>query len=182
MEPLLGGRLANPPPKVQEVWDSISTTHTPVEMALQWLWDQPEVSVVLSGMSTMGQVEQNVASATSSHQNTLSRQEQELVDQVRETYRTFQAIPCTKCWYCMPCPNGVYIPMNFHFYNYGLMYDHVSWSRFAYNGWGPLKDGQAALCVQCRECEEKCTQQIEISAWMPQVHAVLGEGQPYPTS
>jgi predicted aldo/keto reductase-like oxidoreductase len=130
MEPLRGGALArNIPPAVQALWDSY-TPHpsplpkgegalpspsgrgvggegrTPAEWALQWVWNQPEVSVVLSGMSTFEQVEQNLASADRSGVGTLTAEELALVDRVREAYQALCAIPCTGCKYCLPCPSG----------------------------------------------------------------------------
>jgi predicted aldo/keto reductase-like oxidoreductase len=179
MEPLLGGRLADPPTAVQAIWDGAPVKRTPVEWALHWLWDQPEVSVVLSGMSTMEQIEQNVTSAGASSVGSFTAEDQALIARVRETYRGFRAIPCTQCRYCMPCPNEVDIPSNFYFYNRGIMYDDLGMCRFAYNR-TTLRLGQAEKCTQCCECEPNCPQQIEISEWMPRVHAVLGEGQPYP--
>jgi predicted aldo/keto reductase-like oxidoreductase len=180
MEPLLGGRLANLPRAVQSVWESASPPRTAVDWALQWLWNQPEVSVVLSGMSTMEQVEQNLASASASGVDTLSDEELAVVDRARETYQSFRAIPCTQCRYCMPCTKGVDIPFNFYLYNFGLMYDRASYPRGFYRD-SLSEEARASACVQCRECEKRCTQQILISEWMPVVHAVLGEDQPYPT-
>ena len=179
MEPLLGGKLANPPEAVQRIWEEGALHRTHVDGALQWLWNQPEVSVVLSGMSTMEQVEQNVASAGDSGVGTLAAQELATIDRVREEYHSFRAIPCTQCRYCMPCPNGVDIPRNFDLYNTGVMYGDPGDPRFWYTQ-TMAEDARATACIQCRECEEKCTQQIEISEWMPIVHAVLGKEQPYP--
>jgi len=112
MEPLFGGRLVNPPEPIQAIFDSATKIRTPADWALQWLWDQPEVSVTLSGMSAMVQVEENVASADASGPGTLTEEELALIEQVREKYRQFCPIPCTQCRYCMPCPNGVNIPRN----------------------------------------------------------------------
>jgi predicted aldo/keto reductase-like oxidoreductase len=178
MEPILGGRLVNPPQPIQRLWDTAANKRAPADWALQWLWNQPEVSVVLSGMSTMQQVEENVASADASRVGTLTEEELALVAQVSAKYRELCPIPCTKCGYCMPCPNGVNIPRNFELYNQGMMYDKPDHSRTAYNQWFPEPE-RADKCIQCRECEEKCPQEIPISEWMPIVHAVLGEGQPY---
>jgi len=187
MEPLLGGILANAPRLVQELWDTASKKRTPADWALQWLWNQPEVSIVLSGMSTMQHVEENVASAGASGVGTLTKKELALVDRVREAYRELGPIPCTGCGYCMPCPNSVDIPYNFKLYNDGVMYEKgnperacfwYSWMEEGFEGeW--FRKGQAAQCVQCRECEEKCPQGIPISEWMPVVHQVLGEGKSY---
>jgi len=177
MEPILGGRLVNPPQPIRELWETAPRKRTPADWALQWLWNQPEVSVVLSGMSTMQQVVENVASADVSGIGVLTEEELALVARVRERYRELCPIPCTKCGYCMPCPNGVDIPRNFEVYNEGVMYDKPDHARQAYT-W-ISEEARAGECIQCRECEEKCPQNILISEWMLRVHAVLGEGQPY---
>jgi predicted aldo/keto reductase-like oxidoreductase len=176
MEPLLGGKLASPPQAVQAIWDSAPVRRTPAEWALDWLWHKPEVSVVLSGMSAMDQVEQNVASAGVSSVSMLSDSELALFAEVRDAYEASCPIPCTQCRYCTPCPNGVDIPRNFIALNHGVAYNGFpSMARFGYAE--IAADARASACIQCRECEEKCPQQIAISAWMPVVHAVLGEGK-----
>jgi predicted aldo/keto reductase-like oxidoreductase len=178
MEPILGGRLVDPPDPIQQIWGGAAKKRTPADWALQWLWNQPEVSVVLSGMSAMQHVEENVASAEVSGVGTLTEEELALFDQVRKKYQELCPIPCTKCGYCMPCPNGVDIPRNFAVYNEGVMYDKPDRAREEYNNWMP-EEKRASACIQCRECEEKCPQSIVISEWMPIVHEVLGEGKPY---
>jgi predicted aldo/keto reductase-like oxidoreductase len=180
MEPILGGRLVDPPRTVQALWDRAPQRRTPADWALQWLWNQPEVSVVLSGMSAMQHVKENVASAAASGIGTLSEEDLALIDRVRDKYDELCPIPCTNCEYCMPCPNGVNIPRNFELYNHGLMYDKPDFSRQAYNGWFAEAE-RANQCIQCRECEPKCPQSIPISEWMPLVHKVLGEGESYET-
>jgi predicted aldo/keto reductase-like oxidoreductase len=177
MEPLLGGKLVDPPESVQEIWNQAPTTRTPVDWALQWLWHQPEVSVVLSGMSAMEHVKENVASADRSGTGTLTGEELALIDEVRETYEELCPIPCTQCGYCMPCPNDVDIPRNFEIYNQGAMYDNQGWARNAY---AQIPEEQrASACIACLECEDQCPQSIAISDWMVHVHEVLGEGAPY---
>ena len=178
MEPLLGGKLVKPPEEVQRIWDAAPKQRTPADWALQWLWSQPEVSVILSGMSTMEQVEQNLVSADNSRVGLLTEEELALIPDVRKRYNDLCPIPCTKCRYCMPCPNGVDIPRNFEIYNSGLMYGNAAEADRAYNEWME-EELRASACIQCRECEEKCPQSILISEWMPNVHAVLAEGQPY---
>jgi predicted aldo/keto reductase-like oxidoreductase len=188
MEPLLGGTLANPPQSIQALWDTAPKERTPADWALQWLWNQPQVSVALSGMSTMQQVEENVASASVSGVGALTEDDLALVDQVRQGYQELGSIPCTSCGYCMPCSNGVDIPYNFKLYNDGLMFERQNprMSRFWY-GWMERgfegewfrQKGQAVKCIQCRECEAKCPQSILISELLPIVHQVLGEGQAY---
>jgi predicted aldo/keto reductase-like oxidoreductase len=178
MEPLLGGRLVNPPQPVQALWDGAPTKRTPADWGLQWLWNQPEVSVVLSGMSAMQQVEENVASAGRSSVNSLPAAELALIDQVRVKYSELCPIPCTRCRYCMPCPNGVDIPRNFELYNGCVNYLSPDVARLEYNDW-LAEEARASACIQCRECEEKCPQKIPISEWMPVIQRVLGENQPY---
>ncbi len=187
MEPLLGGILAKPPPSIRALWNTALCQRTPAEWALQWLWNRPEVSVVLSGMSTMQQVEENVASVSAPDAGQMSDEELMLVDRVREAYRSLRSIPCTGCGYCMPCPNEVDIPYNFKLYNDGLMYEQEDphrarfWYRWMKEGFEGewFRRGQAIQCVQCHACEQKCPQHIPISEWLPIVHQVLGEGKAY---
>lgn len=176
MEPLRGGLLArNVPPAVQEMWDSAPRKRSPADWALQWVWNHPEVSVVLSGMSTMEQVKQNVASAGESGPGTLRDEELELVARVREKYRELGRIPCTDCQYCLPCPNGVNIPRVFEIYNDAKIYGDEQSARISY-AW--LDEGERAnLCAECGECLEKCPQQIEIPDWLSKAHELLRGGE-----
>jgi hypothetical protein len=177
MEPLLGGKLVDPPEPIGEIWGKAARQRTPVDWALQWLWDQPEVSVVLSGMSSIEHVTENVASADASGIGTLTEEELAIVDQVRETYQTLCPTPCTQCSYCMPCPHGVDIPRNFEIYNQGAMYDKPGQARRSYAILEEEK--RASACAACLECEDQCPQSIPISEWMVHVQEVLGEGAPY---
>ena len=177
MEPLLGGKLANPPQPIQDILDAAPKKQTAVEWALQWLWNKPEVSLALSGMSAMKHVEQNLASADASGIGTLTKDDLALIDQVRTKYDQLCPVPCTQCNYCMPCPNGINIPRNFATFNNGVMYNAFGDARRRY---GRMPKGErASACIQCRECEELCPQDIPISEWMPVVHQVLGENRPY---
>src|SRR5512138_606557 len=161
MEPLLGGKLALDLPATRPLWASASQQRKPADWALQWLWNQPEVSVVLSGMSTLEQVEENIHSASLSGSGTLNPADVELVTKVRDVVNSLGPIPCTHCEYCLPCPNGVDIPRNFDVYNQVLMYDALEDRRFEYKHWIP-DDQKAAACIQCDECFSKCPQQIPI--------------------
>jgi predicted aldo/keto reductase-like oxidoreductase len=177
MEPLLGGRLARPPARIQALWDSTAKQRTAADWALQWLWDQPEVSVVLSGMSAMQHVEENLASADASGVGTLSEVELALIAQVRDAYSEVCPIPCTKCGYCMPCPSGVDIPRVFEVFNEGVMHDDPEGARSGYKF--IEEKARADNCTQCLQCEELCPQQIPISEWMVRVDEVLAQGRPY---
>lgn len=169
MEPLRGGRLIDPPQPVQEIWDRAEVQRSAAEWSLQWLWNQPEVSLVLSGMSTMQQVQENIASAARSGIGSLTSDEVELVAHAKATYEGFQLIPCTNCGYCIPCPEGVDIPRILKIYNDGIMYDKVESAKTDYQMWVPAEN-KADLCVVCGECEEKCPQNIPISDWMAKIH------------
>ncbi len=181
MEPLLGGKLASAPDAVQALWDAAPVRRTPAEWGLQWVWNHPEVSVVLSGMSTMAQVQENVESAGRSGAGVLTSEELGIVERARDTYNALSAAPCTACGYCMPCPNGVDIPRTFTTLNNGVMFGAMDDARQRYNHRLPDQPPRilASSCVQCRQCEAECPQSIPISEWMPYAHAVLGEGQPF---
>ena len=177
MEPLLGGKLVNPPQQVQALWDTAAIKRAPVEWALDWLWNKSQVSVALSGMSAMAHVKQNIAAAETAGTGMLTSCDLELVAKARAKYDELCPVPCTQCRYCMPCPNGVDIPRNFDTFNNGVMYNTFENARRGYSRMA--EDVRASACIQCRECEDKCPQNIEISQWMPLVDEVLGQGRPY---
>ena len=189
MEPLLGGRLVGPPQPVQQIWDQATNKRTPAGWGLHWLWNQPEISTVLSGMSNLEQVKENVALAADSGVGVLNDEELALYDQVRAKYRELTAISCTNCRYCMPCPQGVDIPKNFKNYNDGIMFNKPESARGEYAWWkyayevqkSADTDIRAENCIQCQQCESKCPQKIPISKWMKTVAGVLGENKPYVT-
>jgi len=172
MEPILGGRLVEPPLSVQEIWDNADAKRTPADWALQWVWDQPEVSTVLSGMSSMDHVTENVESASISRVSSLTQDELDLIDLIRDKYNQISPIPCTKCEYCLPCPHGVNIPRNFDIYNGGIMYDKIKTAQISYNLWFDEEE-RADNCQECFECEEKCPQNIKITDWLPKLHQIL---------
>jgi len=172
MEPILGGRLIAPPKQVQDIWEQSETQRTPADWALQWLWNQPEVSVVLSGMSEMQHVVENVASANTSGIHSLLEADLNTVTRVREEYEDLALIPCTRCEYCVPCPEGVDIPRILNIYNDSIMYDKHEYAMIEYNNWEP-DNNRANLCVACGECEEKCPQGIPISEWMVKIDQIF---------
>jgi predicted aldo/keto reductase-like oxidoreductase len=172
MEPLLGGRLANPPKDIKAILDESGTGRSPADWGLQWLWSQPEVTVVLSGMSTMQQVEENLQSAENSKAGLFGPGEMELIDRVRRKYNDRAAIPCTGCSYCMPCPNNVDIPRNFDLYNNGVIHEDIRGAKISYNAFFN-EANRAGACIGCKVCEKKCPQGIPISVWMEKVDKTL---------
>ena len=181
MEPLRGGLLAGNagqrqgkglPPSIQALWDSAPVRRGPAEWALQWLWQKPSVSLVLSGMSTLAQLEENIASANRSGPGLLSSDELALVGQVCDEYRRLTPIPCTDCKYCQPCPNGVNIPAVFGVYNDAMMFNAPEHGRFAYANWVPEAE-RGDKCLACGECETKCPQGIAIIEWLEKADRYL---------
>jgi predicted aldo/keto reductase-like oxidoreductase len=181
MEPLRGGRLAADLSAAKPIWAQAEHKRTPADWAFQWLWSQPEVSVVLSGMGTLEQVKQNLVSADESKIGLLNQEELDMISEVRETLAGLSPIGCTSCEYCLPCPNGVKIPYLFHLYNRIAMLDDLDGVRFTYKTF--VAEGEKAKnCIQCGECLSKCPQQIPISDWMPVIEDVIGNGQPFQKS
>jgi predicted aldo/keto reductase-like oxidoreductase len=166
MEPIRGGLLAKDIAGVSEVWQTAKEKHTPAGWALRWVWNHPEVSVVLSGMSTAEQVRQNVWLAQSGLADSLTKTELSLFKKVKKELEKRILIPCTGCRYCSPCPHGVSIPECFEFYNRGHMYEDAEQTQQIYTMFlGGFFDGiphYASLCQVCGECEEKCPQDLPI--------------------
>ena len=173
MEPLRGGNLAKtPPPAVQKVWKRAETQRSPVEWALRWLWNQPEVTAVLSGMNDDDHIEQNLKIADQAEAESLTPEELQLVDEAAATFREVMRVGCTGCQYCMPCPAGVNIPSCFESYNSRhafkdkgakLMY------LFANAGITTPELTWASACKQCGKCIEKCPQGLPIPDLLAEV-------------
>jgi predicted aldo/keto reductase-like oxidoreductase len=174
MEPIRGGRLAiSPPQEILDLWATAPRQRAPAEWALQWVWNHPEVSVVLSGMSAMEHVQENVASADRSGPGTLTQEELDLIAQVRDKYRELSPIDCTKCEYCLPCPNGVNIPRIFEIFNEAIMYNEFRSARMMYS-WLE-EEARADKCEECGECLELCPQGLPITEWLDKVHQLLSQ-------
>ena len=182
MEPLLGGALANPTQSIQAEWDKSLTYRTPVQGCLQWLWDQPEVSVVLSGMGDMQQLTENLESADASDIGVMSGESLKIIERVRKKHEQSDLIPCTGCEYCMPCVNGVNIPLIFKIFNRKAALDDLSEKQLSYKTieYRSLPDSEKCdNCLSCVECEARCPQKIKISHWINELHDFLEERKPY---
>ena len=167
MEPMLGGKLANLTPQVEE---RISKERSQVEWALDFLWSQPEVAVVLSGMSSMEQVEQNLEYAGRWEKNQLEEKDYEMLRGVKEIFDRMALVPCTKCRYCMPCPFGLNIPGLFEAYNQTASVS-TGFAKRTY----ATHEVKADACRACHRCEKECPQHIQISEIMKKVAETLGE-------
>lgn len=161
MEPLRGGKLAAPNAEISALWETSPSRRSAAEWALDWVWNHPEVSLLLSGMSSMEQVQQNLDAADRSAPDMLSSTDLELVSRVRDAYDALVRVPCTACNYCMPCPNGVNIPAVFQLLNEGSMFGSWDLQRKRY---AQMKEegSSADSCIRCGICEDKCPQHISI--------------------
>jgi len=168
MEPLRGGNLTrNVPPAVQKIWDEAAIKRSPAEWALRWVWNHPEVTVVLSGMNNEAHIRENLRIAGQAYPNSLTKTELQMVHSVEKKYRELMKVGCTGCQYCMPCPNGVNIPLCFEEYNNLYLTGNAEMEKFMYaarvgGAVGTGKPEFASLCVKCGECVEKCPQHIDI--------------------
>ncbi len=168
MEPIRGGMLARfVPPVVKEIWDEALTKRTAAEWALRWIWNHPEVTVVLSGMNDEKHIVENLAVADKAYPNSLTKAELQLVKRAERKYRELMKAGCTGCRYCMPCPEGVNIPVCFELYNSLHMSGNADEAKFLYAVMlgVTLSVGEpefASRCVQCGKCLEKCPQHLEI--------------------
>lgn len=175
MEPLRGGRLANNvPDDILKLWNSNKNKHTPAGWALNYLWNKPEVKVVLSGMNSIQQIDDNIAEANSAQANKLSQKEEEIICQVKDLYKSRIKVDCTGCKYCMPCPFGIDIPRNFTLYNDAFVFNDVQALKSVYNN-EMTKEQQSVSCQKCGICESKCPQNIKIRDMLDKVTDLLAE-------
>lgn len=172
MEPLRGGALARPIPGAAELWTRSGAARSPAAWGFAWLWDQPEVTVVLSGMNTAAQVDENAAEADRTPPNSLSPAERAVFDEVRGLYRGRARIDCTRCGYCQPCPSGVDIPECFSLYNEAFIYGDTAGARSGYHIFARY-GGAAANCTECGDCEKRCPQGLPIREHLKAVDELL---------
>ena len=169
MEPLRGGSLAaRIPEEVQAVWDKARVKRSVAEWALRFVWNRPEVSTVLSGMSELRQLEENVRIAGEGKPNSLTPEDLALIQEAKAVYQARTRVSCTSCGYCMPCPNGVNIPANFQQLNNLALYRNRESAEFFYFQL-MSKEQRASHCEECGKCEEVCPQQIPIQAMLKEV-------------
>lgn len=165
MEPLRGGKLVNNlPAEVIKTFENYDEKRTPAEWALRWIWNHPEVNVVLSGMSDEAQLEENIKIACDAKANSLRLKELEIFESVKKTMLEKTKVPCTSCGYCMPCPYGVDIPGCFASYNdkYLLGLKNNRWQYMQTLGVLSKQPAYASICKDCGKCEINCPQKIQI--------------------
>lgn len=169
MEPLRGGKLAmNLPDVVYSAFNRAEKKRTPAEWALRWVWNHPEVSVVLSGMSTMEQVIENLKTANHATENSFTNNDLNVIEEVKNIFKERITVNCTACAYCMPCPSGINIPGCFDFYNnYHMFGNEENYLRFI------QPQQRASNCTECGNCEAHCPQSLPIPELLKNVAAVF---------
>ena len=180
MEPLLGGKLATGlPAKAVKIFSEADAGASPASWALRWLWNQPGVTVVLSGMNGADQLEDNLKTAESAGPGMLSTADAAVYEPAIAAIREAYKIPCTGCNYCMPCPSGVNIPNCFAAYNTSYAMGFVSGITLYLTSTGTNrreKNYSGSNCAKCGACEAKCPQHIEI---MKSLEAVTKRMEPF---
>lgn len=160
MEPLRGGKLVTALPKeVYSIWENAYVKRSPAEWAFRWIWNQPEVTVVLSGMNSQEMIDENIRVASDAEANTFTQKDFDLFDKARDILSEKIKIPCTGCNYCMPCPSGVDIPSCFSCYNDREIEGKAgAFMKYLMQ----TNSHNASLCIKCGKCEQHCPQKIEI--------------------
>jgi predicted aldo/keto reductase-like oxidoreductase len=174
MEPLRGGSLAAPPPQVRALYDARGPKRPPVEWAFRYIANFSEPSVILSGMSTLDQLKENIAlfSRPDFGAGHFSKDDNDFLGRVKAAYEAIKTVPCTGCNYCIPCPRGVNIPEVFRKYNDGTMFNSFGGPRWGY-GFMKQKGEDAGRCTACGACEKKCPQRIGIREALAAAHKAL---------
>jgi hypothetical protein len=164
MEPLRGGKLVNLlPEEAKKALARSGRGWTPAEWAFRWLYNQPAVTVVLSGMNSLEMIEENVATASGARAGAFTEADHAVIEQVRQLIRKTERVGCTGCRYCMPCPKGVDIPGVFRSYN--AMYAESKWSgrwQYIQNVAMTKEPAFASQCIGCGKCESHCPQGLPI--------------------
>lgn len=164
MEPLRGGKLVNRlPQEAMRIFECYSVKHTPVQWALRWLWNQPEVTCVLSGMNSTEMVEDNSNTASSVEVGEMNEAEEQMLQEVVKAINAKMKVGCTGCGYCMPCPKNVDIPGTFAAYNrYYTESKMTAWREHIMCTAMRKSSSAASNCIECGKCEQHCPQHIEI--------------------
>ncbi|MCF7794683.1 MAG: aldo/keto reductase [Candidatus Cloacimonetes bacterium] len=173
MEPIRGGQLAKEPPaEIKKLWDKFPTKRSYADGALQWIWHHKEINLVLSGMTEMQHVKENIESAENARAGMFSGKEMELFKKIRRTYLKRSPIRCTSCKYCEPCPQGVGISSILGAYMMYHIYDDPDRPKMIYN-YFIKEENRADKCIACGECEPKCPQKVPIIKSLKKAHELL---------
>lgn len=173
MEPLRGGKLAKDmPEEVDAFFAETGLGRTPAEWAFRWVCNFPEVKVVLSGMGTMEELKENIATMSDAAPNSLSDEELEVIKKAQQFFLDRTKVKCTDCRYCLPCPQGVEIPRIFSIWNNAVIYNRPGEGRSQYQHL--IKENkEAAQCIACGQCESVCPQNLLIIDLLKEAEAAL---------
>lgn len=176
MEPLRGGNLVKVVPEdVQKIWDQAVIKRTPAEWGLRWVANHPEVSAVLSGMSSMDQVKENIEIFNEATHSSLTKEELMLIDQAKHIYKERIKFNCTQCNYCMPCPQGVFIRGIFNFYNNAFLFGKKEEALQFHQRMEKIGRG-ASACNECGRCENICPQHLPIIKYLKEADHAFKSG------
>lgn len=170
MEPLLGGKLAgNQPEEIQAEFAKTGSDRSAVEWALRWILNNPDVTILLSGMSNQQQVQENIDIMDKATVGNLTAEELAAIDRVRAIYEAKTRVKCTTCSYCVPCPKNVVIPNIFNAYNQSVIYNIDGEFKDFYKRVTKMEK-DAAQCIECGVCETKCPQKLPIIQHLKEAH------------
>ena len=173
MEPLKGGKLTDVLPKsVKEMWDNSPIKRTPAEWALRWVADFPEVLTILSGMSSMDQLNENISVLSETDPKSLTAKELEIIKNVADQYNNLIQYSCTECRYCLPCPVKIEIPTVIKYYNEWFLYNGNDKLLDDFDMW-ISKDRRPSACIACKACETHCPQHLPISDIMAKAKEIF---------
>lgn len=177
MEPLRGGSLVNElPSEVKDLYKNAKIKRSPAEWAFRWLYNNPKIKLILSGMSNMEQVEDNIRIFENAMENSMSEKDTDIMEKASKIFKDRIMVPCTSCQYCMPCPHGVRIPLMFRNYNAYSIFDKNEKYIKRYQNWKNKEENKITsdACIGCKICEEKCPQSIIISERMSEIEKLMG--------
>jgi predicted aldo/keto reductase-like oxidoreductase len=176
MEPLRGGSLLhNAPPEALELASNYPEKRSLLEWAFRWLYDMPDVSVILSGTSSLEQIKENLKVFADAETGVMSEEDQKLIKKIREAFEAKMSIGCTGCRYCMPCPHNVDIPAVFKLYNTHQLLKPHPIDKIVYRRNYVQQGAGADRCVSCGTCTKHCPQALQIPELLQQVHAEMKE-------
>jgi uncharacterized protein len=174
MEPLMGGLLGNAvPDEFVKQWDASGIKRTPAEWGFRWVADFKEATVILSGVNTMEQLEEDIAIFSDVLPGSLTDKEVETYKKLKGLYQEKLKVACTGCAYCMPCPSGVDIPTVFRFYNNTFLGGEEERWKKTYRSFLGKKDADASQCSECGQCQEACPQDIDIIERLKEAHEYM---------
>ncbi len=179
MEPLRGGKLVNDlPADAKRVFSEHTVQHTPAQWALRWLWNQPEVTVVLSGMNSDEMVQDNINTANTTEIGELTAQDEAMLREIVKAINAKMKVGCTGCGYCMPCPQNINISGTFSAYNRCFTDNRLAGTKEYIKYTAKEKYAPASACIGCGKCEQHCPQGIEIRKQLKEAEKEL-EGAAY---